>query len=63
MAISPALRDRACILGRWTRSSIRRSRNGRPAAHPERFVKGLPEPKPVPAEVWINRPVKEVPQA
>jgi len=33
------------------------------AAHPERFVKGLPEPKSVPAEVWINRPAKEVPQA
>ena len=33
------------------------------AAHPERFVKGLPLPKPVPAEVWINRPVKEVPRA
>jgi putative transposase len=33
------------------------------ATHPERFVKGLPTPKPVPAEVWINRPVKEVPRA
>ncbi len=33
------------------------------AAHPERFVKGQPEPKPVPAEVWINRPTKEVQQA
>ena len=33
------------------------------AAHPERFVKGPPRPEPVPAEVWINRPVKEVPQA
>ncbi len=31
--------------------------------HVERFVDGLPEPKPVPAEVCINRPVKEVPQA
>jgi putative transposase len=33
------------------------------AAHPERFVKGRPFPKPVPAEVWINRPEKEVPRA
>lgn len=33
------------------------------AAHPERFVKGPPRPVPVPAEVWINRPVKEAPQA
>ncbi len=33
------------------------------AAHPERFVKGPPRPESVPAEVWINRPAKEVPQA
>jgi len=33
------------------------------AAHPERFVKGRPFPKPVPPEVWINRPEKEVPRA
>jgi putative transposase len=33
------------------------------AAHPERFVKRPPTPRPVPAEVWINRPAKEVPQA
>jgi putative transposase len=33
------------------------------AAHPERFVKGLPLPKQVPAEVWINPPMREVPQA
>ena len=33
------------------------------AAHPERFVKGSPRPEPVPAEVWINRPAKEVSQA
>ena len=33
------------------------------AVHPERFVKGLPLPRPVPTEVWINRPTKEVPQA
>lgn len=33
------------------------------AAHPERFVKGPPRPEAVPAEVWINRPLKEVPQA
>jgi len=32
------------------------------AAHPERFVKGPPRPESVPAEVWINRPAKEVPQ-
>lgn len=25
-------------------------------AHPERFVRGLPEPPPLPAEVFINRP-------
>lgn len=33
------------------------------AAHPERFVKGPPRPESVPVEVWINRPLKEVPQA
>lgn len=26
------------------------------AQHPERFVRGVPKPPPVPAEVWINRP-------
>jgi putative transposase len=30
------------------------------AAHPERFVKGLPLPAEVPATVWINPPQKEV---
>lgn len=33
------------------------------AEHPERFVKGPPRPASVPAEVWINRPQQEVPQA
>ncbi len=33
------------------------------AAHPERFVRGPSTPASVPAEVWINRPAKEVPQA
>jgi putative transposase len=33
------------------------------AAHPERFVRGPSTPAPVPAEVWINQPVKEVPRA
>jgi hypothetical protein len=33
------------------------------AAHPERFVKGLPIPAQVPAAVWINPPSKEVPLA
>lgn len=26
------------------------------AAHPERFVKGQPKARPVPQEVWINKP-------
>jgi hypothetical protein len=26
------------------------------AAHPERFVRGLPRPPALPREVWINRP-------
>jgi len=26
------------------------------AAHPERFVRGLPEPQRPPTEVWINQP-------
>ncbi|RIK04453.1 MAG: hypothetical protein DCC49_13385 [Acidobacteria bacterium] len=26
------------------------------AAHPERFVKGQPEPAALPDAVWINRP-------
>ncbi len=33
------------------------------AAHPERFVKGRPYPKSVPAKVWINPPEQEVPRA
>jgi putative transposase len=33
------------------------------AVHPERFVRGQPAPRPVPAEVWINRPTTEVTQA
>ena len=33
------------------------------AAHPERFVKGPPFARPVPTEVWINQPLKEVSQA
>ena len=33
------------------------------AAHPERFVKGLPIPAEVPSMVWINPPSKEVPLA
>ena len=37
--------------------------SGAYAVHPERFVRGQPAPRPVPAEVWINRPTKEVPQA
>jgi putative transposase len=29
--------------------------------HPERFVRGIPEVKQVPKEVWINKPnVKEL---
>jgi putative transposase len=31
------------------------------AAHPERFVKGLPRAEPVPTQVWINKPRKEGP--
>ncbi len=26
------------------------------AAHPERFVRGIPKPRPLPEEVWINPP-------
>ena len=33
------------------------------ATHPERFVKGLPLPRQVPTEVWINPPLKGVSQA
>ena len=25
--------------------------------HPERFVRGIPKPKPLPEAVWINPPV------
>jgi putative transposase len=28
------------------------------AAHPERFVRGLPQPAELPKEVWINKPTK-----
>jgi hypothetical protein len=27
------------------------------AAHPERFVRGVPSPAELPREVWINKPV------
>ena len=27
------------------------------AAHPERFVRGIPKPSPLPEEVWINPPI------
>lgn len=30
------------------------------AVHPERFVRGLPQPVELPKEVWINKPVKKV---
>lgn len=33
------------------------------AAHPERCVEGLPLPKQILAEVWINPPLKEMPRA
>jgi len=37
---------------------------GASAAHPERFVKSPPRPQVgAPTEVWINRPLKEAPQA
>ena len=26
------------------------------ATHPERFVRGVPQPPALPTEVWINRP-------
>lgn len=29
-------------------------------AHPERFVRGMPDPKAVPAAVWINSPAQEM---
>jgi hypothetical protein len=30
------------------------------AAHPERFVRGLPTPPDLPTEVWINRPANKL---
>ena len=35
------------------------------AAHPERFVRGVPQPAPLPTAVWINPPVigRAVPEA
>jgi len=29
------------------------------AAHPERFVRGLPQPPALPAVVWLNPPPEE----
>jgi putative transposase len=29
------------------------------AAHPERFVRGVPKPAPLPEQVWINPPLKK----
>jgi len=33
------------------------------AAHPERFVRVIPQPPPLPTAVWINPPALEVPKA
>ena len=33
------------------------------AAHPERFVRVIPQPPPLPTAVWINPPAPEVPKA
>jgi putative transposase len=33
------------------------------AAHPERFVRVVPQPPPLPTAVWINPPAPEVPKA
>ncbi len=30
-------------------------------AHPERFVRGLPAPRPLPEVVWINPPQRQIP--
>lgn len=30
------------------------------AAHPERFVRAMPQPPPLPTTVWIYPPAKEV---
>ena len=30
--------------------------------HPERFVRGQPEPEPLPQTVWINKPDAETPE-
>jgi len=31
------------------------------AAHPERFVRGVPVPPPLPTQVWINKPASTTP--
>jgi len=31
------------------------------AAHPERFVRGVPTPPALPTEVWINKPASTTP--
>jgi putative transposase len=31
------------------------------AAHPQRFVNGLPQPQPLPTKVWINQPKEALP--
>lgn len=33
------------------------------AAHPERFVRGVPRPQSVPTAVWINKPKEDSPQS
>lgn len=33
------------------------------AAHPERFVNGIPKPHPIPYEVWINKPASSTGEA
>jgi putative transposase len=62
-------------IGMYTPADVHRGRTGELerartsvlagayAAHPGRFVKGRPLPRQVPAEVWINPPLTEVPRA
>jgi putative transposase len=41
------------------RDQRRQVLNAAYAAHPERFVKGRPQPADLPSSVWINRPAKK----
>jgi hypothetical protein len=59
----PAFEDESPVVHYEVAASVREQRQhvlaAAYAAHPERFVKGLPHPADLPRAVWINPPAKK----